>query len=695
MLSQENLTRLHLGGIFAFAIITMSLYIGLIDWSISNIYFITIWTILFGILSINLGYCLMCAIVSQLRQSKNIPEIDLESLNSQPSVAIIYCVKNETGPLQETMQVSFENNFGPYTDLFLLSNSIDKEVQKKELKLVEDLQYYFGTDKVKYSSQQPPKHRGLRNWLHENPHYDYVMICDADSFLPAGSVKALVAKAEHPDNIRVGIFQSRLHVRSTFSTIFGWLVGPGQNICQKIYTKANGTMFTNDVFYGSGALLRSSAFKKLNLPADILSHDIWDTTILDTYGYKTKFCYDVITYECFPNNYLELVKRESRWFTGCIQSLQLLKVKGLSLANKAQIIHPVYNYFSQLVFAIWLFLGVVNHMSYTILQNGFLYYNSKLGELLLYTFVMGIIIGHRFVSARSFNDVILAFREVVGSSCLYLNGVIYTSYVVLFRRGMINTKNWVPTAKNQVNLTWRETILALWPTTILGILMLIALIFYKQLWILTATPFLISFAFGIPITYYTSRSMTPFFGKPKNPSQNRFRQFTFTFSGFASVVSSIGIVIVLFSILNIGFLSKIAVRAAIQLGVNCPASVTIGKTYDCTFSVPGETFFPLLGTRYKDVVPLLHYYINTEQRVNGQSMINFSSQSQRCKLNNTTGANIEIICRNIPTNSLVGTLKPGWADINVGIIAPTNLTPNLVADTTIGWFKIEEIKLKE
>jgi cellulose synthase/poly-beta-1,6-N-acetylglucosamine synthase-like glycosyltransferase len=692
MLNIENRTRLHLFGIVVFAIIINLLYLGLIDWNRTNIWFILIWTALFAILSVNLGYCLMCAIVSILRPSKILKSIDLKSLTTLPKVAIVYCVKNENGPLQATMQASFENNYDENVDLVLLSNSIDIAMQDNERNIIQELKHYFGAPRVLYSIQNPPKHRGLRNWLIENTHYDYVMVCDADSLLLKDTVNQLVAKAEHHSNYKVGIFQSRLHVNSAFNTIFGWLVGPGQDICQKIYTKANGSMLSNDVFYGSGALLRSRVFKQLDIPADILSHDIWDTSILDTYGYKTQYCYDVITEECFPNNYLELVKREARWFTGCIQSLELLKIKGLSLANKIQIIHPVYNYFSQLIFALWLALGIVNHMSNSY-GTKLVFYSFEGGEIWLYLLVMGIVIGHRFVSARSLNDIFLALREIVGSSCLYLNGVIYTSYVVLFRRNMINTANWVPTAKKQTNLTWRETILSLWPTTILGIIMLISLTFYRQYWILTALPFLISFAFGIPITYYTSRSMTTALSNLKPPSQNRFRHFAFSFAGFATFISLTTMIIVVVTLFNFSSISKVMVRAAIQLGVNCPAKVSIGKTYNCTFSVPGDTKFPLLETKYRDVVPALDYYINTEQRVNGKPMMNFSQQSPKCRIENTPGKNIEIICKDIPTTSLVGELKTGYAEINVGIIAPQSLTPNLSADTTIGWYKIEDIKL--
>lgn len=672
--NKNKTTLWHLCCIFFFAFSITGVYLLSIDWHKSNVWFITLWTVLFLYLSLNLGYCISCSIISVLAKPKILPAKDLSNLDTLSKIAIVYCVKNEGENLFESMLTSFRDNYSDNVDLILLSNSTEEDKKAIEQDIFERLQDVFGESKVFYSLQSPPKHMGLNRWLKDNSQYKYAVICDADSYLPNNSVDQLLSKAEHELNQKTVIFQSRLNIRRPLVTGFHWLLGPGQDICQRIYTKANSIVLENDVFYGSGALIRVKEFSKLDIPKNVLSHDIWDTTMLDNNGFKTSYCYDIITFEGFPNNYMEIVRREARWFKGSLQSLALLKLPKISLSMKFQVIHPVYNYVAQLVFVTWLTLGLVRHLSFS-WGMGLVYFTYESAGAILYEIVMGILLLHRYIGVRSIRGVWEAIRETIGSSVIYLNGVYYTSLVVLFSRGTINTNSWVPTQKKQKDLTLLECVEALWQTTLIGLGMIYFLVFQNQQWLLWAMPFVISFGFGIPITYLTARTMLEI--------KQKIRQY------IAPAVGSFLLISVVTFGLNFSSLTRLTVLASVQLGINCPNSVRLGQKYSCTFSVPGQTNFPLLKTKYHDVIPNLIFYANTNQK----DATVYSSQSPLCRVDNTRGDNIEIICTDIPTDNYQGILKAGWSEVYVGIVAPKALNPTLNSDVTIGWFSVGDIKI--
>jgi hypothetical protein len=253
--------------------------------------------------------------------------------------------------------------------------------------------------------------------------------------------------------------------------------------------------------------------------------------------------------------------------------------------------------------------------------------------------------------------------------------VYYTCLIVLFSKGKINVNNWIPTQKKQKNLTWLECAKVLWPTTLFGLIMIYFLGYYQQLWLLWGLPFIISFGFGIPITYLTARTMS------------EIKQKTRRYS--LPIIGSLLLLTVITAGLNWSNLTRLSVLAAVQLGVNCPATVYLGQKYKCTFSVPGETNFPLLQTKYRDVIPHLVYYANTNQK----DATVYSSQSPKCDVDPTKGNNIEIICDQIPTDSYTGTIKEGWSEVYIGIIAPKALNSSFNSDVTIGWFSVGEIKI--
>ena len=67
---------------------------------------------------------------------------------------------------------------------------------------------------------------------------------------------------------------------------------------------------------------------------------------------------------------------------------------------------------------------------------------------------------------------------------------------------------WVAMKKDpEQKLLFVDVVRYLWPITLFGITCLILGSIYSPLWALFASPFLCSFIFGIPVTYYTSKRL--------------------------------------------------------------------------------------------------------------------------------------------------------------------------------------------
>lgn len=489
----------------------------MIDFSRSNIFIAIFWMSGFVLLTFNIGYMLICSMIAIFSKADILNEQHLSDL---PQTAIIYVVRNEDkSVLIQNMKASFQNNYKEHIDLWLLSNSDCEESIVNENKVIDHLRSMFGTERVGYFQTRKNvlrrKHVCVHEWLNEQRQYKYFVVCDADSILSEGSVERLIAKAEHPENTDIAVFQSQINVIGQ-KTYFSNLLGHGQDFCQRIYARANQKVFGRGVSYGSGCLIRCSEFREIAVPEWVLSHDIWDTLSLEEKGYRIVFCNDIITYGSFPNNYIDYLKRSQRWIKGTLESLEVIFRKRVPAGTRFMAFYPVYMYLTQPLFLMWI-------------MSGF-FYDSKIWEPLMVTqryaflggsmvdlemgshlfITLGIIKLHRFVKCKTFKEIGMVFTELLTSLLLCLNSVLFDSIAViewlLFgKKGM----TWVPMKKKVDNgPSLVQIAKKLWISTLLGLICLILGYTYSPLWTIIASPFLFSFSFGIPITYLTSKKLS-------------------------------------------------------------------------------------------------------------------------------------------------------------------------------------------
>lgn len=511
----RSLIFLFLIGLFT--LVSSVLIAGMIDFSASNLAVAIFWMVGFVVATWHIGYLLTISFFSLLYKDSPLKEHPPLLF---PPTAILYVVRNEdVKVLCDKMHQSFQNNFGDNIDLWLLSNSDAPAKILQEHQIVQWLGTRFGLNRVHYfKTENNPlrrKHVCIREWSTGHPEYTYFAVCDADSVLSAGAIGKLVAKAEHPENRDVVLFQTHISV-SHHPTYFVKLLGFGQDICQRIYGKTIQKIFGRAVSYGSGCLIRRSEFNQIEVPDWVLSHDIWETALLDAQHYRVVFCYDIVTYGGFPLNYIEDMRRSQRWINGTLESTHVVCREKLSLETRCLVLLPIYMYLKQPLLCIWMMSGFFYdykmwHPLLVTQRYAFLLGNSVHLEMGFHFYLtLCIVIGHRFLKCKGLKETSQLFAELVVSFLICLNNIVFDSLAVIrwflfSKRGM----PWVPMQKNDdQQVTLIDATKKLWPTTVIGFIGLVVGWVYSPNWALAAFPFLCSFSLGIPMAYMTAKRAT-------------------------------------------------------------------------------------------------------------------------------------------------------------------------------------------
>lgn len=473
------------------------------------------WMSGFVLLSLNVSYFVVTLVVWALTNDTQLPEAELTTL---PPTAIVYVVRNEPAKVVfGSLAYSFENNLVDHLDAWVLSNSDLDEYFAAEKSVIGKLRAQFGDRRVGYfrASRNPlrRKHVCVHEWLVEHPEYRYVLICDADSKLPSGSVWRLVAKAEHPDNADVVLLQSHISVAEQ-PTPFVRILALSQDICQQLYASVHQRVFNRCVSYGSGHLVRASQLARLEVPDWVLSHDIWDTVSLEENGGRVVFCGDVRTLGSFPVNYIEYLGRSRRWILGTLESVRFCATRRISLGTRFMTLYPSYMYLFQPLFALWIAASVVCDgppwqpllfaQKYAVLGASAV--DLEMGSHLALT--LAIALAPRVLRRTSIRSAARVFGDVVTSVLLCLTSILFDSLAVLeFLVGGKQGREWVSMKKGEPEqLRLRVVAMKLWPAAAVGVAGLVGGLLYAPAWAVVAAPFLCAFLLSIPLAYCTGRA---------------------------------------------------------------------------------------------------------------------------------------------------------------------------------------------
>jgi len=458
-------------------------------------------TLTFTFLSVNVSILATQAFFALFVKTPVFPRVNSSSVLTIP-VALIYCVKNESFGMKERIRFSFTGNLLPNLHLWILSDSDEKHGLYEE-KLIEEFRQEFGEERVFYRRRTPPYERkqgNLKDWLVRfGAPYKYFIVCDADSLLPEGWAEEALSMAEHPENHDIAVFQSAIYITHE-SSFYSRMQALGQFYAQRFYFLVNQAVLGQSISFGHNQLVRKEAFEKITLPEGILSHDNWETALLDKAGYKVAFIHDLISYEEAPAHYLEERKRAKRWLKGTLQGWPLLFLPGISLSTRFLIFYQIYLYLVQPLLFFWMVSGL---LSATSLRDN-LFSGENTPGLLLWT--LGLIFLHKFAVARSLRDAGRITKEVLFTTLLGLQGIFYGTIDWLTLP--LERMGWVPMSKNPGDRpSFPDCVKGLLPGTLVGVLLLHAGLKISPAWTLYALPVITSLILSIPLVYLSSREL--------------------------------------------------------------------------------------------------------------------------------------------------------------------------------------------
>ena len=319
----------------------------------------------------------------------------------------------------------------------------------------------------------------------------------------------LLRKAEHPENRDIAIFQSSIRIAHA-KTWYARFERIGTRFAQRLNFTAYQAIFGRSISFGHHHLARSVALCKIKLPKGLLSHDNWDSAILDRMGYRVAFCPDVYTLDEAPSNFLEARARSRRWAQGTLQGIPLIFMPRITTASRFLAFYGIYLYFSDLVFFFWVILGVMAHSLPTGELIHFqidsiwlgLFTNSLLKWVLVFSIF--VVFFHKLPILRNFKDTREYLYELFVSTLLTLNNFIYAPLDLLSLP--LRKVSWIPMAKDPfVKACLKNTAKKLWLGTAFGMFGLYFCLHQTPYFIWQATPILASLIGSIPFAYFTAR----------------------------------------------------------------------------------------------------------------------------------------------------------------------------------------------
>ena len=463
-----------------------------------------VWIAIFCCLAMNISLLAVQSLFAAFGKEPFFSKAESKEIRSCP-VALIYCVKNESFGLKERIRYTFGGNHLPAAHLWILSDS-DANGKKEEEILIEELRQEFGRGYVFYRNRAVPYERkqgNIHDWLVKSGSaYDYFIVCDADSLLPQGWAEEVLRIAAHPENARIGVFQSAIYVTHEAS-VYARMQAIGQYYSQRLYFYANQAAFGRSIAFGHNCLIRRTAFETIKLPAKILSHDNWETALLEQQGYLTVFLPGIISYEEATPHYLEERKRARRWLKGTLQGFPLLFLPGISFATRFLIFYQIYLYLIQPALFFWIISGLLTAGSLRAEM-----FTAGKGSLSLLFFTLGVLFFHKFVVARSLGDIKRIIQETAFTTVLGLQNVFYGTLDLLILP--LQTLGWTPMSKNpDERPSLRDCIQTLAMGTGAGLLLFWIGLNRAPAWTVFAMPVLTSLVLSIPAVYFSSKQWRP------------------------------------------------------------------------------------------------------------------------------------------------------------------------------------------
>jgi membrane glycosyltransferase len=263
----------------------------------------------------------------------------------------------------------------PHCDFFLLSDSVEPEMQAAEERAVHELLPLFARDQestgrlflVRRDHRVNYKAGNIANFLKRHGGaYDFMLVLDADSVMLGERIRRLILKLQRRP--RTAIIQSMMstfrgatpfaqamqfsitRLGEIFSCGFSWFLGP------------------EALYWGHNAIIRIAPFMahaqlpiypgKPPLGGRVLSQDVHEASLLGRAGWDVELDLEPGgSFEEVPSNVISYGRRDQRWCTGDFLNSALILAAGVRTGQRIWLAYAMSSYSISVVLVAMMLIG--------------------------------------------------------------------------------------------------------------------------------------------------------------------------------------------------------------------------------------------------------------------------------------------------------------------------------------------------
>ncbi len=281
----------------------------------------------------------------------------MKSLNGTPAnrrVAILYATMNDVVPeCLGAIRQSYP------CDVFVLDDSTDADARST----VDAISSAMGYRVIRREKRQGFKAGAINNWFREHAtSYDYMVLFDADSYLPQDWVSEALKYAEHGANANVAVFQGLINIWN-LDTEFVRTLAPMSRIGQFVWEEQLANELDAVFCYGHNVMVRMSSLTEIGgFVEGYVSEDFATAVRLAEKGWHCRFV-PLHTYEAMPENVRGFIKRQNKWTRGSMEFFDLSLNSTLSADRKFLLFQTPLGHFTNMLLPLGMVLTVYGFTS--------------------------------------------------------------------------------------------------------------------------------------------------------------------------------------------------------------------------------------------------------------------------------------------------------------------------------------------
>ena len=436
----------------------------------------------------------------------------LQDLIGNPRVAVLYATMNDVVP--ESLISIWQTH---PSDIYVLDDSTDPE--KREI--VDRIAKEKGFTILRREHRRGFKAGAINNWIETyGQRYDYIVLLDADSYLPPDWVEEALRYSEHPSNSNIAIFQGLMNIWN-LDNRFVRTLAPLSVLGQDIWEKRLANRFDAVFCYGHNVLIRMNPIREIGgFVEGYVSEDFATAVELAERGYKSRFI-PIHTYEAMPENIRGFIKRQNKWTRGSMEFLSFARKPSLSFLQRLLLLQTPIGHFAYVIIMVTMFLTIFGYYSTTahliaftlnLIGSNFLYILSiPLFQYVIATsIVSGILNRVKLYRLGVSNSTFLKYQllsKAIGA--IMLPYEVRTVVKYLFDRKLA----FPVTPKSETTLSLKETLSISKSTVLIMALLTVGLILVNPLGIVYNITWLAPFFISPMIIYFSSKATSADAGK--------------------------------------------------------------------------------------------------------------------------------------------------------------------------------------